>query len=570
MHCNRKKASLFSPIKIPMQFEIDLELNTSASPRFVLALGRDALSAASNESLRLETWDDALVVAQGKVFEPVMTIAEGQHDVRLRLAYANETRELRVYDATGRSLVTVRGIQPTTGESGIFIRNRGEDLTVRRLSVYHRSNEGGGQTFDAARPRVHLIDGQVLYGRLYVTEDGAYVMDRAETRRRIDLASVDRVACPGIELDVTADVAELAYADGAVVWGQVEQASPNHVLLRTAFSDQPVSCALVGASLLRFGSSVTEDSASSDDMDELFTTSGRLCGRMSFNWAGAPLSWHPPGAAKPLRLASTGAARIERNRSSVTKEAAFDSGQFPCLLHLKNGEIIPCQVLTYDTTKLSFESPFITQQQIDSTHVKAIDFTPLRREDLKGKSSRKVDAWLTNILGPAPKASLGIDPVRLERALTVPRFNRNSPPSHILVARNGDLKRGSLLGINTQTVQFESKLRKQSMALTHMARVVNVSTSEQEPNDVPETAMDLAGKVRASLADGSILLFEALESKDGKLIGRSAIYGEVAIPIESIQGLNIGECEQEMLKSLFEAWVIRPAKEPAFGDGLEQ
>jgi len=570
MHCNRKKASLFSPIKIPMQFEIDLELDASASPRFVLALGPDALSAASNESLRLETWDDALVVAQGKVFEPVMTIAQDQHDIRLRLAYANDTRALRVYDAPGRTLVTVMGIQPTTGESGIFIRNRGEDLTVRRLSVYHRSSAGDAQAFDAARARVHLIDGQVLYGRLYVHEDGAYVLDRAGTRRHIDLASVDRIACPDVELAVTADRAELAYADGAVLWGQVEQASPSQVLLRSAFSDQAVSCALAGASLIRFGPSRAEDSASSDDMDELFTRSGRLCGRLAFDWAGAALSWHAPGAAKPLRLASTGAARIERNSSSVSKEAAFDAGQFPCLLHLKNGEIIPCQVLAYDTSKLDFASPFITQQQIDSTHVKAIDFTPLRRRDVKGASSRQVDAWLTKILGPAPKASLGMDPLRLERALTVPRFNRNSPPSHILVARNGDLKRGRLLSINTQTIQFESKLLKQMIPLKHMARVVNISKSEREPNEGMEKDMDLTGKVRASLADGSILLFEALESQNGKLIGRSAIYGELAIPIASIQGLNIGAFEQEMLKSLFQAWVIRPAKEPALGDGQDQ
>jgi hypothetical protein len=567
MHCNRKRASLFSPIKIPMQFEIDLELTTSASPRFVLALGPDALSAASNEALRLETWDDALVVAQGKVFEPVMTIAQDQHDVRLRLAYASETHELCVYDATGRMLVTVKDVQPTTGESGIFIRNRGEDLKVRRLSVYHGSSECGEQTFDAARARVHLIDGQVLYGRLHVTADGAYVMDRTEMRHRIDLASVDRVACPGVELAATADVAELAYADGAVVWGQVEQASPTQLLLRTAFSDQALTCSLAGASLLRFGPSVAEDSEPNDDMDELFTSSGRLCGRLSFDWARAPLSWHPPGAAKPLRLARTGAARIERNSSSVSKKAASDAGQFSCLLHLKTGEIIPCQVLAYDTSKLDFVSPFITQQQLDSTHVKAIDFAPLRPGGSKGKSSRKVDAWLTKILGPAPQGTLGIDPIRLERALTVPRFNRNRPPSHILVARNGDLKRGRLLGINTQTIQFESKLRKQMIPLKHMARVVNISTSQQAPNKAIRADMDLAGKVRASLADGSIFLFEALESKAGKLIGRSAIYGEVGIPIKSIQGLNIGAFEQEMLKSLFDAWVIRPAREPAFGDG---
>ena len=48
--------------------------------------------------------------------------------------------------------------------------------------------------------------------------------------------------------------------------------------------------------------------------------------------------------------------------------------------------------------------------------------------------------------------------VKLERALTVPRFNRDTPPNHILVAENGDMKRGKLLGFNGETIQFDSKV----------------------------------------------------------------------------------------------------------------
>ena len=76
MQSNRKQTGIFSEIEIPEQFEIDLELHASASPRFAMAFGRDKLSAASNESLRVETWGDELVVVQDKVFEPVMTIAK--------------------------------------------------------------------------------------------------------------------------------------------------------------------------------------------------------------------------------------------------------------------------------------------------------------------------------------------------------------------------------------------------------------------------------------------------------------------------------------------------------------
>ena len=132
---NRAKSSIFRKVTLPTQFDLDVEFTASAAPKFVLAIGRDELSAEANEALRLETWDDELVVVQGKVFEPVMTIGKGQQVVRLRVAYDGETNRLRVSDANGRSLVQVEGIRATTGESGIYIRNRGKDLTVRRLVI---------------------------------------------------------------------------------------------------------------------------------------------------------------------------------------------------------------------------------------------------------------------------------------------------------------------------------------------------------------------------------------------------------------------------------------------------
>lgn len=63
---HHKKTSISREIEIPKQFEIDLEMASTNSPRFALALGKDDVGAASNQSLRLETWDNELVVVQDK------------------------------------------------------------------------------------------------------------------------------------------------------------------------------------------------------------------------------------------------------------------------------------------------------------------------------------------------------------------------------------------------------------------------------------------------------------------------------------------------------------------------
>ena len=168
---------------------------------------------------------------------------------------------------------------------------------------------------------------------------------------------------------------------------------------------------------------------------------------------------------------------------------------------------------------------------------------------------------------------------KLERALTVPRFNRDTPPNHILVAENGDMKRGKLLDFNGETIQFDSKLRQFSVPIDRVTRVVDVSVNSDQPsavsrqkeqNPLPLTIESreptaTQSEVSIRLTDGSILIFEPLEIKDDELLGRSPIYGEITVPIESIQHLYLGDTTGSF-EAAFEAWVVRPAKEPVFSD----
>ena len=72
-------------------------------------------------------------------------------------------------------------------------------------------------------------------------------------------------------------------------------------------------------------------------------------------------------------------------------------------------------------------------------------------------------------------------------------------------------------------------------------------------------------EVRVSLIDNPLMIFEPISVKDGKLVGRSSIYGEVTVPVESIQYLHFGE-KARSFRSVFEEWVVRSAKEPSYDD----
>ena len=492
---------------------------------------------------------------------------------------------------------------------------------------------------------------------MFVEKESTYVLDAGGNRHDIDIQQIDRVVQPGAAFVEMEQPVALTYPDGAVLRGKIAQVNPDSVLLQTAFANELIECVFAGASLLRVevggnsDSRFPQNNSQIEDEDRLFHPSGNLRGRVLFDMEdGSFIRWKPVGASKAVRLARTPnstpiqdskarvggsirRAHIERSNRRASKIYPFDTSQFRHVLHLKSGEIIPCQILSYGETTIGFQSPFISAHLIDSADVKALEFSgrthanyidrahstnskrpsyivlgkeegqfnngEIQRIEFKGDVNLEVflaeggeielkdDNVIFMVDGKKIKFRPGqnLDEIlfnhveskyhkldeKLERALTVPRFNRDTPPNHILVAENGDMKRGKLLGFNGETIQFDSKLRQFSVPIDRVARVVDVSVNSDQPSAVGRSAesrqpiTDSQYEVSIRLTDGSILIFEPLEVVDDKLLGRSPIYGALTVPIDSIQHLYFGDTT-DSFEAAFEAWVVRPAKEPQFGE----
>lgn len=630
---NVATAEIFHALNWPQRFEIELELTADAQPpNFVFAFGEDLYQA-----VRLEIWVNELVAVQGTLFKSVLAVQPEQRNVRLRLAYDESTGVLKVSDFAENLLLRLEGVKPTTERPGLYIQNRGEDLTVRRLGVYHQFAQPAAQQLDLSKPRVYMRNGEVIQGKLFVQKDNSYVLDIDGTRRDVDLLQVTRAVQPGIPLITSDQPVTLEYPGGVELRGKLVQVNPDSVLLQTAFADEPITCSFVDVSRLRFETEPTTPLISGDkgglNEDKLFYASSGLRGRVLFDAkdTSSPIQWKSVGALKPVRLAKNRATRIKRSLQPASEASRhFDTAQFPHTLHLQNGEIIPCQIISSDGTTLSFQSPFINAQRMDLAGMKALEFADrthaISRDETRPKNNKRVritttkwnngeDAkiqqivvheggeefvidgdnikvedgklvlminegglrqqpvqdWIEFAPGlPAP-GLLSVAPrhpkqndkkdLKLERALTVPRFSRDTPPYHILMANNGDMKRGKLLSFNGQAIQFDSKLRRSSVPMDRVARVVNVSKPEMPPDKPVPPDNILKGQVYVKLTDGSILVFDPLEVRDNKLLGRSPIYGAVSVPIESIESLYFGQ-KTKFFKDAFEEWVVRPAKEP--------
>lgn len=675
------KAEIFHAFNWPEHFEIELALAADTHPpNFSFALGKDRYQA-----LRLEIWKDELVAVQGVLFKSILAIQPEQRNLRLRLTYNEATSVLSVFDATGNLLLQLKEVKPTVKDSGIYIQNRGEDLTVRNVKVYRQLKESAAQRINLSKPHVYMTNGEKIQGRLFVHGDDAYVLDTHGTQQHIDLQALNHIIQPGIPSAGLDQAVTLKYPDKIVLHGKLMQVKPDSVILQTTFADEPVTCSLSDASLLQFAAKPDIDEADKNKnklfypfKDKLFYPLGNLRGRVVFGGgqATSAVQWMSVGALKAVGLAYNGASHIERDDKSISQKLAFDTAQFRHTLHLKTGEIFPGQISSYDGKSVSFQSPFLSTRHLVSADIKALEFsgrthapsiertqpptdfhslriTGAGRENgiqeveiqfigpgkdgkqfiINADNMKEIDNALVVIMnevnlkgnpvpiinealkenpGPAwievaPKNENGIieQPAdgwqlglrnrhrlsnskkdeslmkKLERALTVPRFNKDNPPSHILVAKTGDMKRGTLLDFQGQAIRFDSKLREFSIPIDRVTRVVNISDNTLQSSAVGKDAFDereplllkadsrqpkaIQSEVRLTLTDGSILVFEPLEVQDDKLLGRSSIYGEVSVPVENIRFLHFGE-KAKSFTAAFEEWTLRLAKEPTYSD----
>ena len=628
-HTDRSKTSIYYPIKWPKRYEIDFEVaSTSSPPGFVFALGKNLYQA-----LRIETWAKELVVVQGTLYEPILQIKPDHRSYRLRIAYDQDTQVLKVFDENGNLLLKLDEVSQTTNAPGAYVYNRGQNLSVQRLRIYSQPEEFKNQAVDFTKPRVHMMNGEVFHGKLFVKKNNAYILNADGTRTDTDIKQVDRVVMPGRKLKEADQHMALTYIDGSTVNGKVLQMHTNSVSMQTNFANEPMTCSLDGVSELRLETK-TKIKQPTGAYDKMFFPTGILRGHITFDTdEKANIQWLPTGASEPVRIANNLSPRIERNNKHVSRRNQFDMETFPHLMHLKNGEVIPCQIISYDTGRANFVSPFVKATHIDAKQIKGIEFsrgkTHSRKENrnpititggnkhriiledgriLEGKMHRtptgnleiKIDTGNPNdkikfvfsggnvmdndglalkkavdlIFDPLETEDTSID-IKLERALTVPRFNRDNPPKHILVAKNGDMKRGNFISFDGKTIQFDSNLKTQHIPIDRVTRIVDITVADTEQSINDEAPMEhqepdsqqsetTQSLVRFALIHNPILIFEPIAAKDGWLLGRSPIYGDVSIPIKSIQYIHFGD-KAKSFKSIFEKWVARSAKEPDFG-----
>ncbi|MBL8818118.1 MAG: TlpA family protein disulfide reductase [Planctomyces sp.] len=212
-----------------------------------------------------------------------------------------------------------------------------------------------------------------------------------------------------------------------------------------------------------------------------------------------------------------------------------------------------------------------------------------RPKDVNENVVRISDFEVCDVVGGAIRKF--IDDEARNATLTIPRFRRDHPPTHVLLAPNGDLLRGELLSVDAKELQFESRLDKLRLPRERVAGIIwlkpvepalkletpgsQPQAQDRQPADGSPAAAPATpgqptrialpeGTLQLLLDDGYQLQVRPLRMEGDQLVGESQLLGECRVAVASIQELMTGQWSADELTAGYEEWVPRFASDPVW------
>ena len=318
-------------IYLPDSVDAEFHLHSSMRPEFMLALG-----GTPHATVRIETWDDQLVLAVGDAFKAIRKIEGNERDVALRVCWDKKSKKCMVFSATGDLIVEWQLPNDISSTSpGLVLHNKGLDLGLDLLRVRQWNGKPPAK-FDRKQAYVELADGRIIGGGIVAGPPGAIQLQAAGQTAAIHFAlgDVDAVVFSSSAPQAASRDMTLSYADGTIVLGRLASIADGHAAVTTSFTKEPLLAKLDGLRQLLIGSAAPAAPAPAlDSQDKIRIQEATLHGKFAAagdNWP----RWTPIGGTKSARLSKTLA-------SEITRVCPEDSGPGdPALFYLSSGDVL--------------------------------------------------------------------------------------------------------------------------------------------------------------------------------------------------------------------------------------
>ncbi|MBK8093195.1 MAG: TlpA family protein disulfide reductase [Verrucomicrobiaceae bacterium] len=166
-----------------------------------------------------------------------------------------------------------------------------------------------------------------------------------------------------------------------------------------------------------------------------------------------------------------------------------------------------------------------------------------------------------------------VDPKAREHALLVPRFRKEAPPRHILVARNGDVLRGIIESATADHFSVRSGLETVRIpadrvsAAIWLDRPLPAASTPEKPEEKKITAQATAtpatpGMHHFLLGSGGRMAFQIEKYESDAVMGKHPLLGQMRVPLTSISSLRPTAPEESVAMRGFRDWRLAFTPEP--------
>ncbi len=559
---DQNDASAQSTLTLPPRSAVEIVLSWSAKPNFAMALGM---------GYRIEAWQRELVlVGESEHQADLASLQPLDYEagrIHLFLFLDQQTGECIVYSSKGAPLANMKLTDARRGQTSFRLSNNRGDIHLERLRIDHwnRGRPLAGETLD--KPRICLADGSIKYGEIARFEAGSKTFQVRGTKE--GPIPADRVVDIFLgKTDQAPRAFTVDYQDSSRFSGQLLKIEHGKIWLASPTVRDPLRLPVAGLRSLI----VHQPSPAGKKLESVGTLEiegARLAGTLTEGHETADsscLCWQPRGsstssALKPSvsgrivfrEIAVRGSTEKRKSRRNVDRGDTVESSAnaeesqgHPSItkaLFLRTGDMVPCEITRIDDKGVTYKTPLADLGTIANDKIKAVVLT------LDGR-------------GPVE-----LTKEKRERLLTLPRMQRDNPPTHLIRSCDGDYLRGRVVEMDDRKLTVEVRLQTKEVPRDRISRIIWL-----HPDELPgaaaakkKTNAATPSRVQAVHDNGTRLTFHAQQFKDSILSGISDALGPCRISLESIDQLLIGNAiEEAVVKTAYQQWKLRYALEPKF------
>ncbi|HET6324302.1 MAG TPA: TlpA disulfide reductase family protein [Planctomycetaceae bacterium] len=560
---DQNDASAQSTLSLPPRSAIEIVLSWSAKPNFAMALGM---------GYRIEAWQRELVlVGESEHQADLASLQPLDYEagrIHLFLFLDQQTGECIVYSSKGAPLANMKLTDSRKAQTSFRLSNNRGDIHLERLRIDHwnRGRPLAGETLD--KPRICLADGSIKYGEIDRFESGSKTFQVRGTKD--SPIPADRVVDIFLgKTDQAPRAFTVDYQDSSRFSGQLLKIENGKIWLASPTVRDPLRLPLAGLRSLI----VHQPGPAGKKVEGVGTLEiegARLAGTLSegHETAGSScLCWQPRGSATASALKPSVSGRIvfremaahgtpekrknrrnraEQNGAPVEASNAEESQGHQALtkaLFLRTGDMVPCEITRIDEKGVTYKTPLADLGTIANDKIKAVVLT------LDGR-------------GPVE-----LTKEKRDRLLTLPRMQRDNPPTHLIRSCDGDYLRGRVVEMDDRKLMVEVRLQTKEVPRDRISRIIWLHPDELPGAAAAKKKTDAApqSRVQAVHDNGTRLTFHPQQFKDSILSGTSDALGPCRISLESIDQLLIGNAiEEAVVKTAYQQWKLRYALEPKF------